>query len=202
MKYDTFFITPYTVSLERCLVYYRKRRSLQAKQNRREINGEKRWRERHKKWNELSWMAYAMEFSQIERIYMKYNTIQLNTVQYTAVAAVWLCAARNINGPFDMVLTRAQLLRHNIRQFREMLDKHTVHTFIMENHINQYQNIMYVQRVCNKRDLQWLAFVTKCSRYLCVYCVLRGFVIFYYEIQTQKFCTRIAVYSNAHESSL
>lgn len=32
-------------------------------------------------------MAYAMEFSQIERIYMKYNTIQLNTVQYTAVAA-------------------------------------------------------------------------------------------------------------------
>lgn len=170
---------------------------------------------RNKRWkkmtgtaqkNGMSWMVYAMEFSQIERIYMKYNTIQLNTVQYTAVAAaavvVWLCAAQNINGPFDMVLTRTPLLRHNIRQFREMLDKHTVHTFIMENHINQYQNIMYVQRVCNKRDLQWLAFVTKCSRYLCVYCVLRGFVIFYYEIQTQKFCTRIAVYSNAHESSL
>lgn len=156
--------------------------------------------------NGMSWMAYAMEFSQIERIYMKYNTIQLNTVQYTAVAAVWLCAAQNINGPFDMVSTRAQLLRHNIRQFREMLDKHTVHTFIMENHINQYQNIMYIQHTSYTSVQQMrFAMISICNKMfpllVCVLCV-EEFCNLLLRDPTQKFCTRIAVYSNAHESSL
>lgn len=152
------------------------------------------------KWRKkigMSWMVWSvcMQWNFLNRVYeVQHNTIKYGTVHscvaVAAAASVWLCA-QNINGLLSTGLTRLQLVRHTYWAIRKMLDTQytSKHVIVLQNHINQYQNIVvHISRVRKKR----FAMINICGggkffSATCAVCIwLKSFVICYCTAQCEN----------------